>query len=47
MQNISDLNNIYNFQYTINLCEIFESLTQMMMEKQIQPEKIFIDKHTK
>ena len=33
MQNISDLNNIYNFQDTINLCEIFESLTQMMMEK--------------
>ena len=33
MQNISDLNNIYNCQDTINLCEIFESLTQMMMEK--------------
>ena len=33
MRNISDLNDIYNFQDTVILCKIFKSRTQMMMEK--------------
>ena len=33
MKKISDLNYFYNFQYTIILCETFQSCAQMMIEK--------------
>ena len=33
MRNLGDLNNLYNFQGTIILCEIFESRTQFFNDK--------------
>ena len=33
MQNVSDLNALYNFQDTIILCEIFENRAENMLQK--------------
>ena len=33
MRNLSDMNDLYNFQDTIMLCEIFKSRASLMREK--------------